>query len=356
MAASLFFRENRSCCILWRKNGETAAARECNVYYTRESQTLVEDRMPTPPLHPFSAAVYLKQVTYQIEKRIILDRISLTMKQGSITGILGPNGAGKTTLLSLITGLRRPSAGTITVFHEDLSRQIGQLRRRMGIVFQENALYDELTTFENLRFAASLYQVAHPARRIKEVLELLSLSDRAQDRVRTLSGGLQRRVAIARALLHSPDLLLIDEPTLGVDVEARHAIWSHLRFLKTTGTSIVVSTNYLDEALALCDMVAVLRAGTLLTYEPPQQLVARTGSCVDIECSAAAREAVTESLSGMEGILRIEQTPAGASIFLSGNIGPDEVMRSIFPITTVKGFRIRGADLAEVFRALEETS
>jgi ABC-2 type transport system ATP-binding protein len=190
-------------------------------------------------LHPFSAAVYLKQVSYQIGKRRILDQISLTMKQGTITGLLGPNGAGKTTLLSLILGLRHPSAGTITVFHEQLSRRSGDLRRRMGVVFQETALYDELTTFENLQFAASLYQISHPQRRIKEVLELLTLFDRAQDRVGTLSGGLKRRVAIARALLHAPDLLVIDEPTLGVDVETRHAIWSHLRFLKSTGTSIM---------------------------------------------------------------------------------------------------------------------
>jgi ABC-2 type transport system ATP-binding protein len=312
------------------------------------------DSMPVPLLHPFSAAVYLKQVTYQIERRTILDQINLTMKQGAITGILGPNGAGKTTLLSLIMGLKRPTEGTITVFHEDLARQIRQLRRRMGVVFQENALYDELTTFENLRFAASLYNLAHPKQRIGEVLELLALTDRAQDRVSTLSGGLQRRVAIARSLLHSPDLLLIDEPTLGVDVEARHAIWSHLRYLKTTGTTILVSTNYLDEALALCDMVAVLRTGVLLTYEPPQQLVARAGSCLDIECDAAAREAIMQSISAREGVQRILQTPAGATLFLSGTVGPDEVMRSVFPLATISGFRIRGADLAEVFKVLEE--
>lgn len=307
-------------------------------------------------IYPFSAAVYFKQVTYQIGKRKLLDQISLTMKQGAITGILGPNGAGKTTLLSLIIGLRHPSAGTIIVFHEKLSAQGSKLRRRMGVVFQETALYDELTTFENLRFAASLYQVPHPEHRIKEVLELLSLSERTQDRVRTLSGGLQRRVAIARALLHSPDLLIIDEPTLGVDVEARHAIWSHLRFLKSTGTSIIVSTNYLDEVLALCDMVAVLRAGKLLTYETPAALVARAGSCLDIECEPTQREAVTQALSGMDGILRVHQMPAGLCIFLTGTIVPEEVMRKIFPITTINGFRIRGADLAEVFRALDEES
>jgi ABC-2 type transport system ATP-binding protein len=310
----------------------------------------------TNELYPFSAAVYLKQVTCQIGNRKILDQISLTMKQGTITGVLGPNGAGKTTLLSLILGLRSPSSGTITIFHEQLSRHSSKLRRRMGVVFQETALYEELTTVENLQFAASLYHLSRPQQRIKEVLELLTLSDRAQDRVGTLSGGLQRRVAIARALLHSPELLVIDEPTLGVDVEARHAIWAHLRYLVSTGTSIVVSTNYLDEALALCDTVAVLRTGTLLTHETPQALVARAGSCLDITCDAAGRDAVVQALSGMDGILRLQQTPAGLSLFLTGTIVPDEVVRRIFPVTSLTGFRLRGADLAEVFRALDEVT
>jgi ABC-2 type transport system ATP-binding protein len=224
----------------------------------------------------------------------------------------------------------------------------------MGVVFQETALYDELTTVENLQFAASLYQLSHPQHRIEEVLELLGLSDRAGDRVGTLSGGLQRRVAIARALLHAPDLLVIDEPTLGVDVEARHAIWSHLRYLKSSGTSIIVSTNYLDEALALCDTVAVLRVGKLLTYETPQALVARAGTCLDLECDAQAREVVVQALSEMKGILRVQQTPAGLFIFLPSHIAPEEVMRSILPLTTINGFRLRGADLAEVFRVLDE--
>jgi ABC-2 type transport system ATP-binding protein len=147
---------------------------------------------------------------------------------------------------------------------------------------------------------------------------------------------------------------VIDEPTLGVDVETRHAIWSHLRFLKSTGTSIVVATNYLDEALALCDKVAVLRAGKLLVYETPQALVARAGSCLDIECGAKGGEAVALALSGMDGVLRVQQTLAGVSIFLSGNTVSEEVMSRIFRITAINGFRLRGADLAEVFRALEE--
>jgi ABC-2 type transport system ATP-binding protein len=304
--------------------------------------------------NPFSVAVRFEQVTCQMGKRTILDRLSLTMKRGEITGILGPNGAGKTTLLHCILGLRRPSTGTITVFNERLPGQRNTLRQRIGVVFQETALYDELTTVENLRFAASLYHVAHQEHRIEEVLGLLFLSERAHEQVRKLSGGLRRRVALARALLHAPDLFIIDEPTLGVDVEARHALWSHLRLLKARGATIVVSTNYLDEAQALCDTVAVLRAGKLLTSETPQALIERCGSCLDIECTTSAGEAITRALNGTDGVLRITKTPTGCSIFLTGRVVPDAVMRQVLQTASIHGFRSRSPDLAEVFRALEE--
>jgi ABC-2 type transport system ATP-binding protein len=304
----------------------------------------------------FAPAVRFDRVTCQLNKHKVLDQISLTIRRGAITGILGPNGAGKTTLLHMITGLRRPSSGTISVFSEQLPARSRKLRQKIGVVLQETALYDELTVFENLRFTASLYAIAEPRRRIDEVLELLALSEWASERVNNLSGGYQRRVVIARALLHAPDLLIIDEPTLGVDVEARHAIWSHLRLLKARGTTIIVATNYLDEALALCDSVAVLRAGKLLTCEAPEKLIARVGSCLDIECTDAAAEAIRREFADNEGILRITSTSTGLSIFLTGRIAPDELMREILQITSIKGFRERGADLAEVFRALEEVS
>jgi ABC-2 type transport system ATP-binding protein len=300
-----------------------------------------------------ATAVRFEDVTVEIGKRTILDRVSLDISRGEITGILGPNGAGKTTLLRSILGLRRPSRGTITVLDERIPPCSAALRQRTGVVFQETALYDELTSFENLRFAASLYRIGNPVERIGEVLELLGLSERANQRVQALSGGLRRRVAIARALLHAPDLLIVDEPTLGVDVEARHAIWSHLRLLRSGGTTVVIATNYLDEALALCDAVAVLRSGQTLITTTPQALVARAGSCLDIECAVPASEAIRAALTGMAGVLRIEATPIGLSVFLDGSMVAEPVIRGALKAAAIDGFRTRGADLAEVFRALE---
>jgi ABC-2 type transport system ATP-binding protein len=164
-------------------------------------------------------------------------------------------------------------------------------------------------------------------------------------------------VAIARALLHQPELLVIDEPTLGVDVDARHAIWSHLRLLRSVGTTILVATNYLDEALALCDLAAVLRQGKLLAYETPQALVGRAGSCLDVECPAAAAARIVPALTGVESILRIDPTPSGLSIFIRGeNAAPEDILRLILPAASIKGFRVRAADLAEVFKALDAAS
>jgi len=301
-------------------------------------------------------ALRLDAVSSQIGRRLVLDSITLEIPAGTIAGVLGPNGAGKSTLLSLVTGLRRASSGTVHVLGERLPVRGGRLQRRLGVVLQETALYDELTAFENLRFCAALYGVRDTDRRIVQALALLGLSDRAHEAVCTRSGGLRRRIAVARALVHNPELLVVDEPTLGVDAEARHAIWSHLRLLRSLGTTILVATNYLDEAQALCDAVAVLRDGRLVAYETPDALVARAGRCIDVDCEIGATDAVGAALAGVRGVLRVDTTASGVSIFLDGDAVPDMVVRAVLNTTPVGGFRIRAADLAEVFRALERVS
>jgi ABC-2 type transport system ATP-binding protein len=311
---------------------------------------------PLPEPLRISPALHLDAVSSHIGKRVVLDSITMDVPVAAIEGVLGPNGAGKSTLLSLVTGLRRASSGSVTVLGEKLPVRGGGLRRRIGVVLQETALYDELTAIENLRFSAALYGVHHADARIAQVLELLGLSERAGDPVHTLSGGLRRRIAIARALVHEPELLVIDEPTLGVDAEARHAIWSHLRLLRSLGTTILVATNYLDEAQALCDTVAVLRGGRLVVHEKPDVLVLRAGRCIDVECETSASDAISRALAGFEGVLRVDETSSGVSIFLDGNAVPDAIIRAVLNTTSMGGFRTRAADLAEVFRALNRVS
>jgi ABC-2 type transport system ATP-binding protein len=307
--------------------------------------------------HAFAAAtspvVRLAGVSCRRGRREALRRVDLEVQPARVTGVLGPNGAGKSTLLGVVAGLYRPFEGTAWVLGEHLPARGAGLRRRIGVVLQETALYEELTVTENLRLTASLYSLARPAQRITEVLELIDLADRAGDLVASLSGGMRRRVTLARALLHQPELLIIDEPTLGIDAEARHAIWEHIRLLRARGTTVMVASNYLDEVQALCDIAAVLHAGRLVAYEAPESLVAQAGQCLDLDCAADAATAITGLVQGLPGVSRTERSASGLTVFLRGGADPDDIVRGVLQQAHISGFRVRAADLAEVFRALE---
>jgi ABC-2 type transport system ATP-binding protein len=297
--------------------------------------------------------VRLAVVSCRRGRREALHRVSLEVPPGRVTGVLGANGAGKSTLLGVVTGLYRPFEGTAWVLGQQLPARGAGLRRRVGVILQETALYEELTVEGNLRFTAALYSLARPAQRIGEVLELIDLADRADDVVATLSGGLRRRVTLARALLHQPELLIIDEPTLGIDAEARHAIWEHIRLLRARGTTVVVASNYLDEVQALCDTVAVLHEGRLVAHEAPASLVARAGQCLDLECGADAAAEITDLVLTLPGVSRAELSPSGLTVFLRGDAAPEDVVREVLREAHISGFRVRAADLAEVFRVLD---
>jgi len=295
--------------------------------------------------------VQFREVSCKISGKKILRAITLSINRGEIMGILGRNGAGKTTLLSLISGLRSSTSGDVTVLGKRMPAQADETRRRMGFVLQEDALYQELTVFENLKFAASLYDVQDSRKRILEVLEILGLPDRRDQVVSTLSGGLKRRTAIARAFLHDPELFIIDEPTLGVDADARHAVWAYLRLLRSRRRTVIVATNYLDEALALCDRVAVLEQGRILAVEEPRELVMRTGSCIDLDCDEQTAKRIALGVAGTGGAIRADLTLSGISLFLARGAKPDEVLREFSSYGSIEAFRLRAPDLSEVFRS-----
>lgn len=281
-----------------------------------------------------------------------LDGFSLAVQTGTVMGIVGPNGAGKTTLIDAICGLVRPTSGTVRVLGEDMASAGASLRARIGVLPQETALYDEVTARQNLRFTAALYGVPDAKRRIEEVLQLVGLEHRAGDIVRGFSGGMQRRLAIARALLHDPPLLILDEPTVGVDVEARHQIWAHVRSLKAMGRTVVLTTNYLDEAEALCDRVAILREGKLLAEDAPAALTARTGRCLELETRETDLLRMHDALSRNRDVLRVEPADFGLRVYLTANVNPEEVIHQARQAGSFEAFRTRSPDLAEVFRSL----
>jgi ABC-2 type transport system ATP-binding protein len=301
---------------------------------------------PAPP------AVEVRDLVCSFGKVRALDGLSLRVETGTVVGIVGHNGAGKTTLIDVICGLVRPSAGAVRVLGEDVSACGPELRARIGVLPQETALYSEVTARQNLNFAAALYNVPRAEKRIAEVLELVGLSQRANDVVSRFSGGMQRRLAIARALLHEPLLLILDEPTVGVDLEARHQIWAHIRSLRAAGRTVVLTTNYLDEAEALCNRVAILRSGRLLAEDTPAALTAQSGRCLELECREGGARKMRADIEQRRGVLRVELADFGLRVYLTVEVNPEDVVHEARQICSFDGFRTRSPDLEEVFRSL----
>ncbi len=209
---------------------------------------------------------------------VAVDGLSLQVKKGEVFGFLGPNGAGKTTTISMAMGLLAPDAGTVEL--EGLgSPMVPQNRQYLGIAPQALALYDELTAEENLKFFGRIYglEASVLRTRVDATLEMVSLSDRRKDRVKTFSGGMKRRLNLAAALLHEPKLVLLDEPTAGVDPQSRNNILEFVRALKEKGTTVIYTTHYMDEAQRLCDRVAVIDHGKLLAIGTVEELIAKYG-------------------------------------------------------------------------------
>ena len=192
--------------------------------------------------------------------------VSLTLEPGRILGLLGPNGAGKTTTVSMLTGLVTPDAGEVFVDGHRLAGDADSMKRRIGLVPQDLALYDELTARDNLRFFGALYGLAGASleRAIASALELVGLADRARHRVREYSGGMKRRLNLAAGLLHDPDVLLLDEPTVGVDPQSRNAIFDNLEHLKQRGKALLYTTHYMEEAERLADRIVIIDQGRVI--------------------------------------------------------------------------------------------
>jgi ABC-2 type transport system ATP-binding protein len=223
--------------------------------------------------------IEVKELTKIFEGKVkAVDGISFNVKKGEILGFLGPNGAGKTTTLNMLSTLLRPTSGTATVNGHDVLSEPDAVRRSIGYVFQDTTLDIELTGRENLDFHGRLYDLERNIRqkRIKEVLELVQLTDRADNFVKTYSGGMKRRLEIARGLLHHPQVLFLDEPTLGLDPQTRRSIWEHiLRLNQEKEVTIILTTHYTEEADYLCKHILIIDFGKVVVLDTPEKLKAR---------------------------------------------------------------------------------
>ena len=226
------------------------------------------------------STIDIEQVSHRFGDRVALNSVTLHVNSGEMFGLLGPNGGGKTTLFRILCTLLLPQEGVVRLLGLDTVAQASAVRARIGVVFQKPSLDARLTVFENLRHQGHLYGLRGQllTKRMDEALEMMGLTDRAQDRVEVLSGGLQRRVELAKSLLHRPEILIFDEPCTGLDPGARRAFWDDLDILrKAAGTTLVLTTHFMEEA-ERCDRIGILDEGRLIAEGTPNALKHTVGS------------------------------------------------------------------------------
>ena len=252
-------------------------------------------------------------ITYGLTKKFgdltAVNNLSFNVKKGEIFGFLGPNGAGKTTTIKMLTTLLSPTSGTATIAGFDIIKQRDEVRKNIGVVFQEPALDVELTGKENLEYHARMYGLSRDKRkkRINDVLELVNLWDKRDVLVKNYSGGMKRRLEIARGLMHYPTVLFLDEPTLGLDAQSRRAIWDYIEKMnKEEGATIFLTTHYMDEAEYLCDRVGIIDHGRILVVDEVQNLKNSVGKDV-ITLSSADEDRLIKILKLERWIEKIKK-------------------------------------------------
>ncbi len=233
-----------------------------------------------------------------------LDQINIRIEKGLVYGLLGPNGAGKTTFIRLLTGATRATKGKLSILGFDPNQQKRELRQRIGYMPQSPALYEDLSPIDNIRFFGQAKGIQNLDQRINEVIEFVGLEDRAKDDVYTFSGGMKQRVSLACALVHQPELLLLDEPTSGIDPKLRETFWAHFSELAAKGVTILVSTHQLDEAMH-CDRLGILHRGSLLANSTPKELLREKKAKIKISFGEKMEEhSITHYPEKLPGILQ----------------------------------------------------
>lgn len=225
--------------------------------------------------------IHIQDLHKKFGKVEALKGVSLKIESGQIFGLLGANGAGKTTIIRLLTGSVKPSSGSLSVLGFDPAKKKRAIRKLIGYMPQSAALYEDLSSRENIRFFGQAHQIRNISRRVDEVIAFVGLSERARDPVYKFSGGMKQRVSLACALVHQPQMLLLDEPTSGIDPKLRETFWEHFRELASRGVTIIVSTHQMNEAM-YCDRLAILHQGALLADDTPHQLLWNNRSRIKI--------------------------------------------------------------------------
>ena len=285
-----------------------------------------------------------------------LDNVDLTIRKGEIFALLGPNGAGKTTLIGAVCGLVRPTAGTMRAFGHDLAQDWRKARARIGLVPQELATDMFEPVYRAVAYSRGLFGLPPDPARIEEILRSLSLWDKKDVRIMALSGGMKRRLLIAKALAHEPDILFLDEPTAGVDVELRKGMWAIIDEMRARGVTIILTTHYIDEAEQMADRVGIIRKGRIVMVDEKDAMMARLGRT---EAHFSLTAPMTEIPAALAHFpLEIEEN--GGSLRYRGGDGTGRGKQEVAEITKAliaagidyQGIDIRESSLEDIFVAL----
>ena len=283
---------------------------------------------------------------------VAVDGVDFDVAQGEAFGFLGPNGAGKSSTMRMIGCVSAPTAGTLQILGMDPRRDGPAIRSRLGVVPQQDTLDLELTVRENLHIYGRYFGLSRAVTRERatELLEFVQLLDRAEDKVEPLSGGMKRRLTIARSLINTPDVLLLDEPTTGLDPQARHVVWDRLFRLKQQGVTLVLTTHYMDEAEQLCDRLVVMDKGRIAAEGSPRDLIAEYSSrdVVEVRFPVGENEAAADKLAGLGE--RLDVLPDRVLIYTNDGDGCVDAVhaRGIDPVSML----VRRSTLEDVFLRL----
>jgi ABC-2 type transport system ATP-binding protein len=293
-----------------------------------------------------SHSIETEELTKRFNTNTAVDHVNLSIEKGEIFGLIGPNGAGKTTLIRMLTTLLQPTEGTAKVAGYDIRRQPNKVRDNIGVVSQAMTLDVELTAWENMELHAKYFNIPKDIRRerIKEVLDVVGLADKFDFTVGSFSGGMKRKLEIIRSLIHRPQILFLDEPTTGLDPQARNAVWEYLRKIhKEENVTVMITTHYLDEAEILCQRVAIVDYGELIALGTPLELKRKVmgGDVVEVEFANLPDEALS-TLQSADFVLEVKKRENTLTIVVRS--GAEAVPR-IVELVNGKGGKINSVTL-----------
>lgn len=274
-----------------------------------------------------------------------VDHVDITVPQGTFFGLLGPNGAGKTTTLELIEGIREPDEGEALIFGERVWPRNRALLSRIGVQLQASAFFERLSVEEQLRCFAELYGM--PLTRVDEMIDLVGLQEKRKVRTEDLSGGQKQRLSIACSLIHDPEVVFLDEPTAALDPQARRNLWDVLRAINADGRTVVLTTHYMDEAEILCDHVAIIDRGKILTTDTPRNLITGLG--------AAYRILLTKDALGVDDAAKlpgVESANVADGTLALTTYDPSPVLTALAERNALQGLQVTSATLEDVFLTL----